>query len=351
MNETKCLKVEFLLTRSCNLRCSYCKIINADSLKGQPLNKAQIFDGVRIINQMFPGVPIIFFGGEPTTLPWLPELVQFCEINKIKYAIISNSVKIMQDDEYFRKLVKAGISNWSVSIDTLKFDGADEIKDNVRKSYNGFEALKKFRDAGVRDLVACITVSRWNILEVPSIVKTLSENGIWSITTPLQDGDKYFEYSQPDSLENRCKDKTIIRKIASELKAMKDSGKYLMHNESAFYEAWDKYFISQDWKCSQKSALTIDADGSLKRCVDNKGGLEGFNILTLEQNVEEYKKAILGDFVCKGCIWDPAFETERRSFWHKDDAIRSFRHEMSEKQINNLLPECRKWFEKSDEKN
>ena len=338
------LKVEWLLTRACQLKCDYCKIRDDSTLVGKQLTKDQVFEGVELINRNFPRVPIVFFGGEPTVLNWLPELVGFCETLGVKYAIISNSERVLKDEAYFQALLDNGISNWSVSIDTLS--EGKPTNDSELKSMKGFEALKKFRAAGVRDLVACITVTKENILEVPAIIRKLSAEGIWGITTPLQVGDNSFEYSgKTDYLQ--CKDAELIRSVAAKLKEMALSGEYLMHNAPEFYDMWDKYFIKQNWKCTSKSALTIDADGTLKRCVDKKGHLDRFSIFDLDSKLgrERYMKAVAEPHSCKGCFWDPAVETTLRSKKEESVAVDSFRHELTEAQKAKLAPEARRWFQ------
>lgn len=338
------LKVEWLLTRACQLKCDYCKIRDDSTLAGKQLTKDQVFEGVEVLHRNFPRVPIVFFGGEPTVLNWLPQLVGYCETLGVKYAIISNSERVLKDEAYFQELIDNGISNWSVSIDTLASDKPSN--DSELKSAKGFEALKKFRDAGVRDLVACITVTKENILEVPSIIRRLSSEGIWGITTPLQVGDASFEYSgKTDYLQ--CKDEELIRSTAAKLKKMAQSGEYLMHNAPEFYDMWDRYFLKQNWKCTSKSAITIDADGTLKRCVDKKGGLDRFTVFDLDGEFgrARYEEALSVGHSCKGCFWDPAVETTLRSKKRRDEAVDSFRHELTDAQKSKLSPEARRWFQ------
>jgi MoaA/NifB/PqqE/SkfB family radical SAM enzyme len=339
--ENKVLKVEWLLTRKCDLHCSYCKIRDPKSLIGEELSFSQVTDGVSAIDRMFPRVPIVFFGGEPAVLDWLPDLVAHCESIELKYAIISNGMRALGDPDFFERLIEAGISNWSVSIDSLK--GLSRGDAGI-KSRAGFSSLLKFRSRGVRDLVACITVTKDNIEEVPSIIEELSRNGIWGIVTPLQVGDDTFEYSGhvPALQETRPE---VVDRIAGVLYDMAKSGEFLMHNAPEYFLHWKLYFIQQDWKCSRKSCITVDADGSLKRCVDRKLELEKFSILTLEDNWEAYCEALKEPPACKGCFWDPAFETSMRaSTWETSSAVDSFRHELTDAQFNRLKPETQKWW-------
>jgi MoaA/NifB/PqqE/SkfB family radical SAM enzyme len=342
----KILKVEWLLTRRCDLKCDYCKIRDNSSLKGVELDYLDVIDGVEYIHKRFPGVPIIFFGGEPTVLDWLPNLVDYCEKIGLKYAVISNSRRILSDEEYFERLIQAGISNWSVSMDEIPTGVVNTRTPHHKvKGEAGFLALKKFQEHGVKDLVTCTTVTKHNIDKLPELVKFLSSHGIWSITTPLQLGGNGYDYSK-GSKSDQCTDEKKIREISGELYRMARSGKYLMHNHPDFYASWEIHFTKLDWKCSHKTGLTIDADGSLKRCVDKKGGLEKFNIRSLPTKEKQYEEALAKEYTCRGCYWDPAYETELRGEWRDQKvALGSFRHELSSKQLSQLLPECRRWFE------
>ena len=345
--ESNILKVEWLLTRKCNLKCSYCQIRRPCSLQGMELSEQEVYEGVRVINRLFPEVPIIFFGGEPTVLDWLPSLIAFCESLKVKYAVISNGVRVVADRNYFERLVKAGISNWSVSVDSLRsLSGLSDVStDSEVKTYSGIRSLRMFREAGVKDLVACITVTNKNIRDIPQIVRVLSSEGVWGITTPLQRGGMDREYSA-FSPELECDNPEEYLDVARELKEMALSGKYLMHNSPEFYDWWGRYFHARDWVCETKNALTIDADGSLKRCVDQKGGLDRYSILNLDVELEDYLDSVSKPHGCDGCFWDPAFETSLRAkTWDRESAVKSFRHELTPEQNSNLLPEVKRWFE------
>jgi hypothetical protein len=195
-------------------------------------------------------------------------------------------------------------------------------------------------------LIRCL-ITKKNILEVPDIVKRLSSEGIWSITTPLQVGADYFEYSDSSSAL-QCQDPNTVKAVALQLYGMAKSGRYLMHNAPEYYAYWNEFFIPQNWHCSKKNTITVDADGSLKRCVDIKGGLERFNIMDLEKYEDQYEKALEGAFECKGCYWDPAVETTMRGYWDQMEAIKSFRHELTDKQLKGLNPEARRWFEEKN---
>lgn len=196
--EMKVLKTEYMVTRKCELTCDYCKIIDPASLKAREQTTDEVLKSVDIIADNWPGSPIIWFGGEPTTRDDLPEIIGRCREREVKYAVISNSLRVLRDEEYRERLVKAGLSNWSCSLDDLDADGTVD-KMTLTKSSSGMRALMLMRDAyGVRDLVTCITVTKHNIDRLPGIVEMLTKEGVWGICTPLQLGGPEYDYSKGD---------------------------------------------------------------------------------------------------------------------------------------------------------
>jgi MoaA/NifB/PqqE/SkfB family radical SAM enzyme len=348
MKRIKCLKVEWLFTRRCNLRCNYCKIVKNPDLECQETNTEEAKRIVSIIADNWPGAPIVFFGGEPTVRDDLPDVIAKAVEKKVKPIVISNSVRVLKDEDYTKRLVDSGLDNWSIS-----YDGPNKLlpDNSVRvKSTSGLNAIRMFRDKyGFRDLVACITVSRQNIDALPKIVEFLTKEGVWSICTPLQIGGVGYDYScgYPRDLPTQEQ----VDESANVLMSMSASGNYLMHNRPVWFESWPNYFIEQTWKCHDKSILTLDADGYLRQCVDRKLR-DPVHIFSLENDlgVEKYlaaiKKGPLGG--CLGCFWDPAFESILRGLDPKmsdDDGRLSYRHELSEEQIAALLPAARKYFQ------
>jgi MoaA/NifB/PqqE/SkfB family radical SAM enzyme len=306
---------------------------------------------VAFVANTWPGAPIIFFGGEPTTRDDLPSIIKACVEHKVKYAIISNSVRVLKDREYAAKLVEAGLSNWSTS-----FDGAvkELVTDTsvLRKSINGIDALRMFRDKyGIRDLVTCITVTKKNIDALSAIIQQLTSEGIWSICTPLQCPLPIlqYDYSAGDMAELPSQEQ--VESSAKSLSFMAKSGRFLMHNEPEWFDLWPKYFRNQAWKCRDKGNLTIDADGSLRLCVDIALPFAmGISDLQMSYNVKRYAEALGKEPPCSGCFWDPAFESLQRSTREgltQEEGRKSFRHELTNEQIGQLLPEAQRWFMKT----
>lgn len=346
--DLKVLKVEFLLTRQCNLSCDYCKITDASSLQGDELSLHAVQDIFDDISNLWPTAPVILFGGEPTMRDDLPEILSYGIKKGLKLAVISNSIRVLKDEEYRQRIVDSGLKNWSVSIDgfheNLCVDHSSWVKSNL-----GLKALRMFRDDhGFDDLVACITVTKKNIGYLPLLVRGLTEEGIWSICTPIQRGGPSYDYSCGGEglfpLEKEVVHASVV------LSAMARDGAFLMHNDPEWFDAWPGYFRSQGWKCHDKSTLTIDADGSLRRCVDQPLSKPFFartflNAQNFDRYVAEIKKTVPD--TCNGCFWDPAFESLLRAqnpYLTVEEGRKSYRHELSDDDINKLLPKAQPWF-------
>lgn len=340
------LKMEFLATRRCELNCSYCKIVKDPNLFSSEMDTERVFKCIAMMAKYWPGAPIIFFGGEPTQRDDLPELIKRCVSLDVKHAVISNSLRVNKDSDYVDRLVKAGLSNWSISYDGESSDLTVD-KSSLLKSGSGMDALRMFRDKhGIRDLVTCITVTKKNIKKLPEIIEQLTSEGVWSICTPLQIGGQGYEYSQGEVSDLPTAEQ--IDWIFPILSLMAVSGRYLMHNDAEWFNTWPEIFRAQNWKCHNKSMLTVDADGSLRYCVDIPLS-EPIYLWDLEQpeKFNRYLELLPGPTPCMGCAWDPAYESISRAM----DVSRgiskgreSFRHELSVDRISKLIPAARKYF-------
>jgi len=297
------------MTRRCDMACSYCNIIK-DKDKIKELNLMQKKRALRIMKDRKVGI-VVLYGGEPTILGnELVEIIKYCNQINLDYAIMSNCKRLLEDYEYLRKIIEARPRNWTASIDTLNEGAEGDIR---RKSLAGLDILFSMAEGGVHDLVACITVTRKNIEEIPQLVKTLSKRGIWSIISMINVGKKGFQYSSPEHkmkdllFKSNTEDIQFLNGISAELIDMKQSGKYLMHDEIVNFEAWPKYAITQDWHCSKFVKFTVDADGSLLCCVDWHGK-KNYNILEMNRDsrFENFLKEFYFDTSeCPGCNWSP----------------------------------------------
>ena len=320
MIDLTALKVEWLITRRCNLSCSYCKVRNNEF--PNELNLSQRKQVLEVIAKLSPNTTVVVFGGEPLTLKDdLIEVIRHGNEQGLYMVVISNSVGLT--DEYMKRLVDAGLKNWSTSIDTLKTNSVDQS--TLKRAQTGLDALRRFRKLGVDDRVTCTTV-------IPS----LSKEGIWVIHTLLQKAGGEYNYSQPytevSSMLVPVEKRREFERVAEELYWMAKSGNYRMHNTPEYYLLWTR-LLDHNIRCSKKSVLTVDADGSLMRCVDFYQGLDFFKVWDLldEKKREAYLEKLKEAPACsKGCTWDPMIcSSVRNAFYDKEIGKASFRHEIN----------------------
>jgi MoaA/NifB/PqqE/SkfB family radical SAM enzyme len=120
---------ELILTDACNFRCPYCRGL-PDVCKGNiPITKA-----VYIISEYARGglKNIRFSGGEPLIYNGLVELVQFANNFGMKIGISSNG---SMDTEKYLELISAGVSDFSISLDSCCSSTGEKMSGGVKGSW------------------------------------------------------------------------------------------------------------------------------------------------------------------------------------------------------------------------
>jgi sulfatase maturation enzyme AslB (radical SAM superfamily) len=105
-------RCELILTSRCNFKCPYCRGIRHDVDKELTLDEAK-----HVIDLWVNGnvKNIRLSGGEPTTWPGLLELVEYASVRGIERIALSTNGSASLD--LYMKLVKAGVSDFSISLD------------------------------------------------------------------------------------------------------------------------------------------------------------------------------------------------------------------------------------------
>lgn len=103
-------RCELLITSGCNFRCPYCR--------GTDASANISFEYAKKIVDMWAGhglKNIRFSGGEPTIVPWLPDLIKHtAKTNIIRIAISTNGSASL---EYYKQLASLGVNDFSISLD------------------------------------------------------------------------------------------------------------------------------------------------------------------------------------------------------------------------------------------
>ena len=114
--EGKIKQCSIVLTRDCNLRCTFCYVKSAGYVAD---NRIEYDDLKSIVNFCCEAkVKYIFFtGGEPLTYPHLPEILQYIKTRRhpITTAVATNGV-LLSNIELCRMLIDSGLGYVDVSM-------------------------------------------------------------------------------------------------------------------------------------------------------------------------------------------------------------------------------------------
>jgi len=267
--------VNWLLTRRCNLSCEYCgiirksKIMNDTDLKLElPANEViKLLDKFRTYN---PNIFHIFYGGEPFLRRDLSDIIKFCNEKDILYTIISNSARDIQPTILDVMEEAGGFRGYSTSIDPiLLMEPTDRIS-QLKSSY-GFNFLLKLKK--VNDLVAEVTMTKYNIDHTYDLIKMLSDYGIYSSLTAIDINKNYmYDFSAYSAEDRLIKHSPKIMKLFT--KIMNDDS-LLIHMKEEIVPLLFSH-INSTYDCEMEKSLhnlTIDSDGTLRTCLRINGGM------------------------------------------------------------------------------
>ena len=309
-----------LLTRKCNLKCSYCHIVKnyKDMPKQYPemkhyyKNEISPEEWIKILTLLKknnPNVFCIFYGGEPFLYKGLDKIISYCHDKDIYYTIISNNTEEIKPiiEELVLKVGK--LKGFTASVDPILFSG-QTAGDIFYKSKAGFESLVQYkRDGLAEDVVAEITITPETFEFLYKTVKGLSEAGIYSSITAIDDKKSpYYDFSGVEWNQPLLKPTEYVK---MSFDAIINDKSLLVHSPEVLNDLYkclpSKYFckIFED-----VHNVTIDADGTFRLCLRIRGVKTpsySYNLM-LDKNgkVTNLFKEQLGiDYhhYCRNCNW------------------------------------------------
>ena len=193
MNDAACPDVVSInLTPYCNQHCKYCEIGNGKVEPDKPL--LNLDDLKWIIDQMAENkIGLISIGGgEPLTVPWLWDVINYADIKGIKTEIITNGMSVPRLSQEQLNTLKL-TSNVSISIDTI----APETEDYLRgvsgaywKQMNGLSLLKT---NNISFTIATV-LTKYNYDSISSLVRSMDNKGARFVKfQPLWEGSNFPE--------------------------------------------------------------------------------------------------------------------------------------------------------------
>ena len=168
-------RCELILTDKCNFHCPYCK-----GVKKEYRGDISIDEAFKVIDKWAShGIQNIrFSGGEPTLYPGLLKLIYYARsIFSIKNIAISTNGSA--DWEYYKELIKAGVTDFSVSLDACcsdTFEKMSKTKGSITRLYNNIMNLSSYTYTTVG-----IVLTPENENEVVNIIGTANFLGVKDI--------------------------------------------------------------------------------------------------------------------------------------------------------------------------
>ncbi len=305
----KITEAQIYLTRDCNLKCGYCKLVKS-KIKDIPLLSWKIaYDNMERI-----GIETVkIMGGEPTLKKWLPDLLRYSLEKGIKTAVLSNSTF---SDKTADTLAESGLWGYFASVDSL-----EDLKIDIstsRKSRNGYGMLRYLQRKGVPLLAANVVIHRFNMHEIPDLVNKLSKEGFYVNLCTIQhttnpnkefsDSNMNRDYLIPD---NKKDDFILLSEKLLELKRLG----LKISVPDIYLKNMPVYGIKNDWQCTNPLQLRIDSDGGLMLCNEFRTELaDKYNIVSLTpdkyRSFSEEWKAARKSINCDGCYWSSFIQAE-----------------------------------------
>jgi len=129
-------RCELLITSRCNFKCPYCrgtdKSANISFKQAQRIIDIWSSEGLKNIR---------FSGGEPTVVPWLPDLVGYAACKGIdRIAISTNGSASL---EYYKELAELGVNDFSISLDACCSTFGDRMSGVVGSFGNVVRNIKE----------------------------------------------------------------------------------------------------------------------------------------------------------------------------------------------------------------
>lgn len=273
--------VNWLLTRRCNLKCDYCAIVkNPNKNTGYPtmahykkheMSTDTVLKGLAAIKLHNPKAFHIFYGGEPLLRKDLPEIINFCNEQEIEYTIITNNTPKIQ--KHIKHLFNKTdyVQGFTSSVDPI-FNDKNVSKDRIRKSIEGLLRLKEIQEKGfVKDVVAEITVMKYN------------QNLLWELVEDLSDHEIYSDITFIDIAKNMHYDFSNVidyTQLVNPTFELACTFKSMLEDHSMFIHMKDILLpmmydtLPSNFDCGiQENVhnITVDADGSIRLCLRIRG--------------------------------------------------------------------------------
>lgn len=294
------------LTRRCPNKCSYCKISREKITEMAPQLWTRAWDILKELGVTFN----LILGNEPWILGYnLPIIMQH---NQTPFAMYTSCNTLLYTS-YSRTFFNSFLDNFSCAVDYSKdylHGKAFHIDDMERKSENSWFLLRCVKEDYPKvDCQGLITIHAKNLDQVPSIVKDLSEMGVFVGVNLIHHArDDQIDFAPTrEEMEGFLLDKPgDVAHLAEVFQQVKDIPNNLVMNPDYLDYQVEK-LVAKAFHCAGNpyGGPTIDADGSLRCCGYRRGKhTSKLHIFDLPKKLDAWKEAVHQDASeCAGCSW------------------------------------------------
>ena len=280
--DSNLLKVEYLITRSCNLVCGGCSMPTPAPYRLElgAEQKKLIAHSMRILKIPFTAI----YGSEPTMLSVeeLGSTIKAIEDCGTFATIITNGMNLTE--EYMDRLHgEYGLRSLTMSCDDLD---PKQIKDpsTAAKSNRTFKMLplwqKKYVEKGLaRDAQLTITVHSRNVKILPEFVKFWTDKGIYVSLDLIHYNNRHdLPAAEGTKVTSKESSEPVIFKTDEDFLNLSNSMEQLIRMKQEGALVWNSidslYHMSQltarsiyRWRCKPTDFLTVDSSGEVFFCI------------------------------------------------------------------------------------
>jgi len=167
-------RCEVLITGICNFRCPYCREPREDPRKHAPLE-----DILKVIDLWADDglVNIRFSGGEPTTHTYLRQMVEHAKARGIQRIALSTNGSARP--RHYRRLVEAGVNDFSISLDACCASQGDEMAGREGKFDRVVSNIRMLSE--LTYVTVGVVLTEENVGDVKDIVRFAHDLGVADI--------------------------------------------------------------------------------------------------------------------------------------------------------------------------
>jgi len=164
-------------TKKCNLKCIHC-YIEAGTSHGEELNTNEAIELINQIDEINSPL-LILSGGEPLVREDFKRIIEYASKKSLNLVLSTNGTLL--SEETAKWLRDKRFKYIGISIDSPRAQWHDKfrgVKGALQKTLKGIKnSIKYGLPTGIR-----FTVTRYNVIDVPEIIKMSIKNGISRIT-------------------------------------------------------------------------------------------------------------------------------------------------------------------------